>query len=167
MNEQELKSLYETYHTEMLGLAKTMLYDETESQDVVSDVFARLVDSQAVLRSGSVRSYLMTCVRNRCVNIINQKKLRHRINGLYTLATLEEGKGDEDERAENLRHFINRRFNERDRQILTMRFADGMKYQEIADALQISEVAVYKHLSQSIMTIRTHFEKDKKPQSHE
>lgn len=159
MNEQELKSLYETYHAEMYGLAKTMLYDETESQDVVSDVFTRLVDSQLDLRRGSVRSYLMTCVRNRCVNIINHKKLHHRINGLYTLETLEEGRGEEDERAENLRQFINRRFNEKDRQILTMRFADGMKYQEIAEALHISEVAVYKHLSQSIKTIREQFGK--------
>jgi RNA polymerase sigma-70 factor (ECF subfamily) len=159
MNEQELKSLYENHHAEMYGLAKTMLYDETESQDVVSDVFARLADSEIVLRRVSVRSYLLTCVRNKCVNIINQKKLRHRINGLYTLATLEEGRGEEDERAENLRQFIDRRFNGKDRQILTMRFADGMKYQEIAEALHISEVAVYKHLSQSIKTIREQFGK--------
>ena len=162
MNEQELKSLYENHHAEMYGLAKTMLYDETESQDVVSDVFARLADSEIVLRSGTARSFLMTCVRNRCVNIINQKKLRDRVVGLYTLDTLEEGGGEEDERAESLRLFISQRLGKRDRQILTMRFAKGMKYQEIAETLHISEVAVYKHLSQSIKTIRTHFMQCKK-----
>lgn len=161
MDQRELKTLYENYHSDMFRLAKTMLYDESESQDVVSDVFAWLADTQPSLRSDSVRSYLITCVRNRCINIINQKKLRSRVAGLYTLDRLKEGMGEEDERAECLRRFIDRRFDRKDQQILSMRFAQGMKYQEIADALHISEVAVYKHLSQSIKTIREHFEKCK------
>ena len=162
MNEQELKTLYEQYHAELFRLAKIMLYDESESQDVVSDVFAWLAENNPSLRSDSVRSYLMTSVRNRCVNIINQKKLHNRVAGLYTLDIQKEGRGEEDDRVEDLMNFINWRFGKKDRQILAMRFGEGMKYQEIATTLHISEVAVYKHLSQSIMTIREHFEKRKK-----
>ena len=162
MDEQELKTLFECYHADMFRLAKIMLYDESESQDVVSDVFANLADNHPSLRRDSVRSFLMTSVRNRCVNIINHKKLRSRVAGLYTLDVLKEGMGEEDERVEDLRLFINQRLSKKDRQILAMRFAEGMKYQEIAAALHISEVAVYKHLSQSVKTIREHFEKCKK-----
>lgn len=159
MDEQELHSLYEHYQADMFRLAKLMLYDDSESQDVVSDVFACMADNHPSLRKGSERSYLMTCVRNKCVNIINQKKLRNRVAGLYTLDMLSEGLGEEDERVEHLRQFINQRFGKKDQKILAMRFAEGMKYQEIAAALHISEVAVYKHLSQSIKTIREHFGK--------
>jgi RNA polymerase sigma-70 factor (ECF subfamily) len=162
MNEQELKTLYEQYNADLFRLAKIMLYDESESQDVVSDVFAWLAENNPSLRSDSVRSYLMTSVRNRCVNIINQKKLHNRVAGLYTLDILKEGRGEEDDRVEDLLNFINWRFGKKDRQILAMRFGEGMKYQEIATTLHISEVAVYKHLSQSIMTIREHFERRKK-----
>ena len=161
MNEQEIELLYKNYHAEMFNFAKIMLYDESESQDVVSDVFTQLADSQILLRKGTERSFLMTCVRNRCVNIINQKKLRNRIEGFYTLNTLEEGMGDEDERAERLQRFIKQRLGRRDQQILAMRFAEGMKYHEIAEALHISKMAVYKHVSQSIKAIREHFENEK------
>ena len=38
-----------------------------------------------------------------------------------------------------------------------MRFDEHLKYKEIAQRLNISEVAVYKHLSQALMKLRTHF----------
>ena len=163
MNQRELQTLYESYHADMVRLAKIMLYDETESQDVVSDVFAWLAYTPLSLQGDSVRPYLMTCVRNKCINIINKKKLRQRVAGLYTLETLNEGMGNEDERVECLQQFIQRRLDKKDQQILAMRFAQGMKSQEIATVLHISEVAVYKHLSQSIKTIRNYFTKNKKP----
>ena len=41
--------------------------------------------------------------------------------------------------------------------MMRLRFVRQMKYREIAAALNISEVAVYKHLSQGIQKLKQHF----------
>lgn len=42
-----------------------MLYDEDESRDVASDVFAKVFENNITLRPDTARHYLMTAVRNR------------------------------------------------------------------------------------------------------
>jgi RNA polymerase sigma-70 factor (ECF subfamily) len=82
---------------------------------------------------------------------------RQRVSRLITLRTLEERDEDEGENAERLKLFMDQWLNKRAISILYMRFVEGMKYQEIAESLNISEAAVYKYISQSMTTIRQHF----------
>jgi len=40
MERQEIQRLFVQHYAKMLRVARTILYDEQESQDVVSDIFA-------------------------------------------------------------------------------------------------------------------------------
>ena len=157
MDEKELASLYNRYHADMLEHARRLLYDEEESRDVVAEVFADIAGEGTVIHTATERPFLLKCVRNRCINIINRMNTRQRVTRLVTMRTLEEGDDDEGENAERLKRFMEQWLNKRAIDILHMRFVDGMKYQEIAESLHISEAAVYKYLSQSLTTIRQHF----------
>ena len=157
MNEKELASLYNRFHADMLEQARTLLYDEEESRDVVAEVFADIAGEGIIIHTATERPFLLKCVRNRCINIINRMNTRQRVSRLMTLRTLEEGDEDEGENAERLKLFMAQWLNKRAIDILYMRFVEGMKYQEIAESLHISEAAVYKYLSQSLTTIRQHF----------
>ena len=157
MDDKELASLYKRYQAEMLLQARTLLYDEEESRDVVADVFASIAREDTVIHTATERPFLLRCVRNRCINIINKMSTRQRVSRLITLRTLEERDEDEGENAERLKLFMEQWLNKRAIDILHMRFVDGMKYQDIAESLHISEAAVYKYLSQSLTTIRQHF----------
>ena len=157
MDEKELASLYKRHHADMLKHARTLLYDEEESRDVVAEVFADMAREDKVIHTATERPFLLRCVRNRCINIINRMNTRQRVSRLMTLRTLEEGDEDEGENAERLKLFMEQWLNKRAIDILYMRFVEGMKYQEIAESLHISEAAVYKYLSQSLTTIRQHF----------
>ena len=157
MDDKELASLYKRYQAEMLMQARTLLYDEEESRDVVADVFASIAREGTVIHTATERPFLLRCVRNRCINIINRMSTRQRVSRLITLRTLEERDEDEGENAERLKLFMEQWLNKRAISILYMRFVEGMKYQEIAENLNISEAAVYKYLSQSMTTIRQHF----------
>ena len=53
----------------MYRLAASILYDEDESKDVVSEVFARLMASDVTLRPDTAEAYLLTGVRNQCRNV--------------------------------------------------------------------------------------------------
>ena len=41
MTKREIENLFKTHYTRMYRLAASILYDEDESKDVVSEVFAR------------------------------------------------------------------------------------------------------------------------------
>ena len=157
MDEKELASLYNRYHADMLEHARRLLYDEEESRDVVAEVFADIAGEGIIIHTATERSFLMRCVRNRCINIINKMNTRQRVTRLVTMRTLEEGVDDVGENAERLKLFMEQWLNKRAIDILHMRFVDGMKYQDIAESLHISEAAVYKYLSQSLTTIRQYF----------
>ena len=43
MTRKDVESLFKTHYTQMYHLALTLLFDEAESKDVVSDVFASLL----------------------------------------------------------------------------------------------------------------------------
>jgi RNA polymerase sigma-70 factor (ECF subfamily) len=53
-----------------------------------------------------------------------------------------------------LKETVDTRLTAKDRQVLLMKYEQKMKYREIADELNISEVAVYKHLSQALKTLK-------------
>lgn len=68
-----LERLFRQNYSGMIRLASVLLRDDKEAEDVVLDVFERL------MRPGSTASittgYLMTAVHHGCVNVIRKKKL--------------------------------------------------------------------------------------------
>ena len=75
MTRSEIETLFKTYYTQMYGVARAILYDEDTAKDVVSDVFATLINNQTVLQADTVEHYLMSSTRNRCLNVIAHKKI--------------------------------------------------------------------------------------------
>lgn len=73
MEKKEISTLFRQYYGRMYGMAVSILYDEQESQDVVSDIFERLLESDTVLLPDTVEHYLLTSVRNSCLKRISQK----------------------------------------------------------------------------------------------
>ena len=78
MTRREIETLFKTYYTRMYRLAASILYDEDESKDVVSEVFARLMASDVTLRPDTAEAYLLTGVRNQCRNVMERKQVRER-----------------------------------------------------------------------------------------
>ena len=51
--------------------------------------------------------------------------------------------------------------NSRYRFVLRLKLCEGMTYEEVAEAVGVSRVTVYHHLSQSLQRIKEHFEQAK------
>ena len=79
----EIEKLFRQHYSQMTKLARTMLYDDEEARDVVSEVFAALVRSDIV--PVNIKSYLLTSVRNRCWSILEHKNVRAKFEQAYTL----------------------------------------------------------------------------------
>ena len=160
MKEKEIEQLFRQHYAQMVKLARTMLYDDEEARDVVSEVFAALIRSDIV--PVNIKNYLLTSVRNRCLSILEHKSVRAKFEQAYTLEMksasqpAEEGGGEyqSNDRLGNLMTYAEQNLTKQALRVFRMRHLQGMKYQDIADELGISRVMVYKHLTQAMEKIK-------------
>ena len=160
MKENEIEQLFRQHYAQMAKLARTMLYDDEEARDVVSEVFAALIRSDIV--PVNIKNYLLTSVRNRCLSILEHKSVRAKFEQAYTLEMksasqpAEEGGGEyqSSDRLGNLMTYAEQNLTKQTLRVFRMRHLQGMKYQDIAVELGISRVMVYKHLTQAMEKIK-------------
>ncbi|MBQ9665650.1 MAG: sigma-70 family RNA polymerase sigma factor [Bacteroidaceae bacterium] len=157
MQKEDIERLYEAHHQRMYRLARMLLLDEAEAQDVVGDVFEHLLTMPE--QKAVDAAYLLMAVRNACANVLKHRGVRQKVHRLYAEEARKEQRLHEEgsDRSEQLRHFVRTGLSPRLQEVFQLRFGDELKYREIAERLGVSEVMVYKYLSQIIKAIQTHF----------
>ncbi len=162
MTRQETEILFKTHYPAMYRLAMSLLYDEDESKDVVSDVFASLLDGSMTFSSDNARGFLLTCVRNSCINVIRHKRVRERFANLYSTSGEPLADGPDDTMMlDELRNYINKQLPPLTCRIFILRYLQDMTCQQVADAVGVSRVTVHHHLSQSLEKINAYFNNSK------
>jgi RNA polymerase sigma-70 factor (ECF subfamily) len=159
MTKEEFEHMYRQYYPQMYRLARTMVYDTDECKDIVSDIFARLLRGGIMPESDKMEGYLMMSVRNRCRDILKHKSVRERVENLFSheLAQSNIISINEDDRLERLMIYIETVLPPLSQQIFRLRFLREMTYEEVAQAIGVSKVTVYNHLSQSLQHIKDYF----------
>ena len=68
--------LYESYFSKMVLFAESYVYDEEEAKDLVQDLFFYIWDhADSLLIKTSLKAYLFTSLRNRCLNALRDRKI--------------------------------------------------------------------------------------------
>ena len=150
MERETIRRLFVEHYAKMLRVARTLLYDEQESEDVVGDVFERLLSRQQELLADTEESYLLTSVRNQCL-----KRLRHA--SLIRAMEQEKAQDNDDERMTDIVEFVVSHLSRQEQRIFNLRFKEGYTYEEIAAEEGISRIAVWKHLAHIITMIKQRF----------
>ncbi len=166
MDKETIELLFRRHYPRMYRLARVLLKDDAAGKDVVSDVFADVLDGKA---KACTESYLLVCVRNKCLNLLSRQKMRDRMYRLLqadasptiapaeaTASAMDEMTREEDRR-EAILAYMDAALTPQTRKVLDLRFHQKLKYREIATELGISEVAVYKHLAQGIKQLKERF----------
>ena len=176
---QQFKELFHSEYGRMFKAAYILLGDEDEAKDVVQDVFARLWDGTTPLREESQRTFLLTCVRNRCLNELSSKSHRARSNGrvvrfegnaniiaqrqnrqeamlLLTAEAIDSGTHDE-QLIEAVNRYVEERLTPQTGRIIKMHYNEERSYKDISSELGISLSAVNKHIVQGLRKLRSNF----------
>ncbi len=159
-DKQAFERIFREHYDGMFRLAMRMLGNEAESKDVVSDVFAQLLNSRTHLKDETLHAFLLTYVRNRCVNLLvhRQKKQAVFMNLKATASELDNSDHSfKNERLDALHRYIDEQLPRLSQQVMRLRYGQGLKYREIAETLKVSEVTVHNHLSRSLKQIKNHF----------
>jgi RNA polymerase sigma factor (sigma-70 family) len=138
------------------------LHDGAESEDVVNEIFAALMHKDIVPTGTTIRPFLMTAVRNRCLNILRNRTIQQRIQGLYLLdSQMGDSADDMEERIDNVRQVLDSDLDDTCRRVLTQRYTQQLSYAEIAKTEGISETAVYKRIRKALDTLRKKLTKNR------
>jgi RNA polymerase sigma-70 factor (ECF subfamily) len=74
---EALQGIYEKYKDDLVTLAAALLMDKNLAEDTVHDVFVSFIESAQKFRlTGSLKSYLATCVANNARNRIKADRIR-------------------------------------------------------------------------------------------
>ena len=161
----QIESLFKTHYTQMYHLALTLLFDEAESKDVVSEVFASLISGKTMMRTDNAKAFLLACVRHRCMNVLQHKQVHERFARLLTEDTdaLVSGNTMEEQlQMEELMRYVRDNLSPMEQNVFRLRYQREMTCQEVAEALNVSRQTVHTHLKQSVEKIRKFFNSSEK-----
>lgn len=152
-----LEDLFRQNYSKMIRLARTLLDDDEDAEDIVQDVFARLLTRESI--ADITVGYLMTATHHGCMNLIRQMDTRNQLRHLYPIE-VEADITPTDirmERLDEIQRFVNEQMTEPHLTVFRLRFDDGLIIKEIAERTGLAIGTVHKYLQQSIHLVQNHF----------
>ena len=161
----QIESLFKTHYTQMYHLALTLLFDEAESKDVVSEVFAGLLSDSTIVKADNAKAFLLASVRHRCLNVLQHKQVHERFARLLTEDTdtfVSDNTVEAQMQMEELMRYVRENLSSLEQQIFRLHYLKEMTCQEVAEALNVSRQTVHTHLKQTVEKIRKYFNSNSK-----
>ena len=161
----QIESLFKIYYTQMYHLALTLLFDEAESKDVVSEVFASLLSVSTIVRADNAKAFLLASVHHRCLNVLQHKQVQERFARLLTEDTdtfVSDNTVEAQMQMEELMSYVRDNLSPMEQNVFRLRYVREMTCQEMAEVLNVSRQTVHTYLKQSVEKIRKYFNSNSK-----
>ena len=152
---RHIESLFKQHYQAMYRLAFMMLHDGEESRDIVHDVFARLLDGDIRFDSDKAGAFLLSCVRNGCLNVMRSQDSRERAMRDFPIDDENTSDSEAFESEINaLQDGISHLTPPVCREIILLHYRYGLTFKQIATQLGVSETTIYKHLRNALNLLR-------------
>lgn len=140
--EDFIKKALADYESPLIGYATTFLHDVERARDVVQDTFIRLYQQDIEKVKDGLKAWLFTVCRNRALDVIRKEK---RIVGLEeeqmarvpSLRRTPSERVDLEERVSQV-HEALARLSENQREVILLKFVQGLSYEEISKITELS-----------------------------
>ncbi|MDA7892326.1 sigma-70 family RNA polymerase sigma factor [bacterium] len=140
--EDFVKAALNEFESPLIGYATTFLHDVERARDVVQDTFIRLYQQDVDKVKGGLKAWLFTVCRNRALDVIRKER---RITNLEEeqMARVPSGRrtpserADLEERVGQVHEALNR-LSENQREVILLKFEQGLSYEEISEVTGLS-----------------------------
>ncbi|MEJ2004870.1 MAG: RNA polymerase sigma-70 factor [Cyclobacteriaceae bacterium] len=151
------EELFHTYYASLCRFAFKYVRDTDEAEEIVQDTYVNFWNRRNEIKiEASLKSYLFTAVRNKCLNHIKHDGVV-REHAQFVLETHSESDHNDsmvtDELASRIKAAVESMPEQRKR-IFRMSRDEGLRYREIADHLQISVKTVENHMGKALQYLR-------------
>lgn len=150
----QFERIYKDNYRQMYRMAYSLVEDEEEARDAVSQVFAQMWQSKPDIVQDALSGYLLTAVRNQCLHVLDRRTRQEQLREELQFEQCQPQDTSRRELMNELHRIIRENLTEQDRRVLTLHFDEEKTYSETAQALGISPSAVNKHITQSLSKIR-------------
>jgi RNA polymerase sigma-70 factor (family 1) len=157
-DENAFNVLFRAYYQRINSFATRLTRSEIIGQETVQEVFIKIWLKRSTLKSiDNFDAYLFAIVRNHVYNVLRRQALEIQARTmLQSELTIASSSGEEDplsEKKQLLRRVIDG-LPLQQRRVLHLCRVQGLKYQEAAALLNISQLTVKTHLQQALRNIR-------------
>lgn len=154
----QFEALFKSHFQYLCNFAKQYVGDQDTAQDITQKVFITLWEKRTEIDpKQSIKSYLFTIVKNRCLNHIrDQKTYRSKVLDL-DCGDIEIGKEEVYFAEAELKKQIELALASlppKCREVFEMSRYRGLSYKEIAEELDISQKTVEAHVGKALKTLR-------------
>lgn len=153
--------LYERYNKLLFGYFYKLTRSQDVSEDLVNDVFLKILDSKNKYRGdGIFRVWMFRIARNIFIDHYNKSK-KMMAKELFVLNDRNEGNTEDVhevyEKKENkeLVHNALMQLKEKEREVLVLCKLDGLKYREVAKILDCTEEAVKVRAFRALQNLKS------------
>ncbi|MCB0733713.1 MAG: RNA polymerase sigma-70 factor [Bacteroidetes bacterium] len=156
-DERAFELVFRTYYAELCRFANKYLKSESESEELVQDLFCKLWQKlETISIQSSLKSYLYTAVRNAAFNHLKHRlvqqqhelHVRHQADYFETTAHLEVS-----ELSQQIQQAIDR-LPDRCKEVFQLSRNEGLKYREIAEHMDISVKTVEAQMGKALSVLR-------------
>jgi len=156
-NENTFEKLYDEYYSSLCFFANKYLQDLDLSRSLVQELFVNLwLKREKIVVRDSIKPYLYKAVRNKSIDYLRESKKSVRLSDISE-SRLNSPFEDKLEEAE-LNNRINQSINElpeKCREIFLLCRFEGLKYNQIADKLNISVKTVEMQMGIALKKLRS------------
>lgn len=157
-DEDAFKVLFNAYGHKINSFATRLTGSAIVGQETVQDVFMKVwVRRQSLTTIENFDAYLYRIVRNYVYNVLRRKALevqaKTMLRNEFTAVT-EFAEDDTLQERKQLLHRIIDGLPQQQRKVFNLCQLQGLKYQEAANLLNISQLTVKTHMQQALRTIR-------------
>lgn len=141
MEKQQIATLYERYSKDVYTLALSWLRSTSDAEDILQNVFLKLLDKDITMYPGGEKAWLLKCTANACKNHLRSfwQRNTEALDENIVLVT------NEDRSIWEIVGKLNRKY----RAVIHLYYYEGYQQDEIARILGISRTAVQTRMQRA------------------
>jgi RNA polymerase sigma-70 factor (ECF subfamily) len=155
---QQFDAIFVKYHRELLDLSYNILRDKDSAKDVVQDVFTNLWKNRKTIEFGDqIKHYLFKATSHSALNVLRQQKKSYRLDDYNEVLHLIAPPGVDSAGYRELELRIRQALDRLPPQckiIFMLSRHEGLKYQEIAETLELSIKTVETQMGIALEKLR-------------
>lgn len=156
---QAFERFFKEHFVALCAFANKYIRNTDSSKEIVHDVFINVWEKrQSMVEERSVKSYLYTSVKNRCLNYLRDNR---KFNKSSDAAELRDEIGDnhheemmEAAELESRIDLVIRQLPDKCREVFVLSRFEEKKYSEIAEKLNLSVKTVEAHMSKALKVLK-------------